>query len=142
MALHPVARSDEIPPGGRKIVTLEGRSVGVFNIDGEFFAIRNSCPHEGAPLCEGVVSGLAKAREPGVIEYDRAGEIIRCPWHAWEFDIRTGRSHFDPDRVRVRAYPARTVDAAAIQAGAACDRAREGAETYPAFVEGEYVVID
>lgn len=144
MALYPVARRDEIPPGGRKIVTLEGRSIGVFNLGGEFFAIRNHCPHEGAPLCEGVVSGLAESREPGAIEYRRAGEILRCPWHAWEFDIRTGRSHFDPERVRARAYPARTSPASAL-AAAPCGAAQAeaaAATTFPAYLDGEVVVVE
>ena len=48
-----VGTVDEIPPGGRKIVEVAGRSIGVFNVGGEFFALRNRCPHQGGPLCEG-----------------------------------------------------------------------------------------
>ena len=50
MADHIISKLDEFPQGARKIVQLEGRSVRVFNIDGKFYALRNSCPHQGAPL--------------------------------------------------------------------------------------------
>ena len=62
MAKHVVATVDEIPPGERKIVELEGRSLGIFNIDGDFYAVRNICPHQGAPLCEGRLTGLLGVR--------------------------------------------------------------------------------
>jgi nitrite reductase/ring-hydroxylating ferredoxin subunit len=105
MASHVVARVDEIPPGGRKIVDVGGRSIAVFNLDGEFHALRNRCPHQGGPLCEGQLLGAISAPGPGEYEYGRAGEMIRCPWHAWEFDIRTGQSWVDPERTRVKSYP-------------------------------------
>ncbi|SDS30930.1 Rieske (2Fe-2S) protein [Actinopolymorpha singaporensis] len=104
MPKHVVAQVDDIPPGQRKIVSVEGRSIGVFNLGGDFFAIRNQCPHEGGPLCEGVVSGLVSSRTPGEYDYVRRGEIVRCPWHQWEFDIRSGRSWFDPAKTRVATY--------------------------------------
>ena len=53
MSKHVVATVDEIPPGERKIVEIGGRSLGIFNIKGEFYALRNICPHQGGPLCEG-----------------------------------------------------------------------------------------
>ncbi len=53
MARYVVAAVDEIPPGARKIVTVAGRSIGIFNVDGEFFALRNRCPHQGGPLVRG-----------------------------------------------------------------------------------------
>ena len=105
MGRHVVATVDEIPSGGRKIVALEGRSIGVFNVGGEFYAIRNTCPHEGGPLCLGVITGFVRADAPGRYEYLRHGEVIRCPWHGWEFDIKTGLSWIDPKRIRVKRYP-------------------------------------
>jgi nitrite reductase/ring-hydroxylating ferredoxin subunit len=99
-----VAAADEIPPSGRKIVDIDGRSVGVFNLGDCYVALRNTCPHEGAPLCEGVLSGALSSPTPGVYHYDRRGEILRCPWHQWEFDTRTGRSWVDPERLRVGSY--------------------------------------
>jgi nitrite reductase/ring-hydroxylating ferredoxin subunit len=104
VAKHRVGTVDEIPPDGRKIVEVQGRSIGVFNIGGEFYAIRNTCPHQGGALCEGRVTGFIMARAPGDYTYTRRGEIIRCPWHGWEFDIKTGQSWFDPVRTRVRTY--------------------------------------
>ena len=53
------ATVDEIPPGGRKIVEVAGRTIGVFNVDGEFFALLNRCPHQGGPLCTGNTLGLS-----------------------------------------------------------------------------------
>jgi 3-phenylpropionate/trans-cinnamate dioxygenase ferredoxin subunit len=105
MGRYAAATVDEIPPGGRKIVELQGRSIGIFNIGGEFFAIRSACPHAGGPLCLGVVTGFVTANTPGRYKYLRRGEIIRCPWHGWEFDIKTGQSWLDPSRLRVRKYP-------------------------------------
>ena len=68
-----------------------GRAVVVFNLGGEFFALNNRCPHRGGSLCEGKLTGLVQSDEPGEYQYIRRGEIIRCPWHSWEFDIRTGQ---------------------------------------------------
>ena len=105
MAKHAIATVGEIPVGERKIVTINGRSIGVFNVNGEYYALRNICPHQSGPLCEGIVSGFLKATIPGEFEYTRRGEIVRCPWHGWEFDIKTGQSWFDPVKTRVRTYP-------------------------------------
>jgi len=70
----------------------------VFNLGGEFFALSNRCPHRGGSLCQGNLTGLVLSDEPGHYNYIRRGEIIRCPWHSWEFDIRTGKSWCDPER--------------------------------------------
>ena len=104
MAKHVVATVAEIPPGQRKIVEVAGISVGVFNVGGAFYALKNTCPHQGAPLCLGSVKGTTLPSAPGEYVWGRDGEIIRCPWHGWEFDILTGRSVFNPHRCRVKAY--------------------------------------
>jgi 3-phenylpropionate/trans-cinnamate dioxygenase ferredoxin subunit len=109
MARYIVGRVSEFTPGSRKIVTVAGRSIGVFFINGEFFAIRNLCPHAGAPLCRGDIAGLVRSSEPGHYDYDRRGEFIRCPWHGWEFDLRTGRSWVNPARLRARPYATKVV---------------------------------
>jgi nitrite reductase/ring-hydroxylating ferredoxin subunit len=98
-----VCAAAEIPPGSKRIVTDGTLSIGVFNVNGTFHAIRNVCPHMGAPLCAGSVHGTH--RPSGVHEYDPAyaGRIIRCPWHGWEFDIVTGKGLFDRDS-RVATY--------------------------------------
>ena len=106
MARHVVAAVDEIPPGGRKLVEADGKKIVVFNLGGEFFALLDRCPHQGSALSGGILCGLTLSDEPGKYQFSRAGEMLRCPWHNWEFDIRTGKSWFDPRRTKVRAFPA------------------------------------
>jgi 3-phenylpropionate/trans-cinnamate dioxygenase ferredoxin subunit len=105
---HVIARLDDFPPGARRIVALGGRAgIGVFNVAGRFFALRNICPHEGAPLCRGAQRALVRAERVGdryEYAYERDGEILACPWHEWEFDLTTGRALHDP-RQRVKTYP-------------------------------------
>src|ERR687887_2768247 len=98
MTRYIVATVEEIPPGGRKIVEVAGRSIGIFNLGGEFFALRNRCPHQGGPLCEGRVWGALESSRPGEFRYSRGGEILACIWHGWGFDIRTGPSWGEPVR--------------------------------------------
>ena len=100
-----VCAVEDLPPGTRRIVTVGSRSIGVFNVGGRFYALRNVCPHQGAPLCEGPLTGTTLPGPPGTFRYGREGEIVRCPWHGWEFDVTDGRSIVDPHAVRVRAYP-------------------------------------
>src|SRR5687768_18841 len=104
MAKYIVGTIDEIAPGSRKIVDVGGRSIGIFNVNGEYFALLNRCPHQAGPLCKGNAYGFLKSGAVGEYEYSRPGEIVRCPWHGWEFDVRTGQSWFDPVQVRVRRY--------------------------------------
>lgn len=145
MGRYIVAPVAEIPPGERKIVEIAGRSIGVFNVDGEFFALRNRCPHQGGPLCHGPVGGFVSSSGPGDYHLTRHGEILRCPWHGWEFDIRTGQSWFDPARVRVRAYDVSLEPFGAGEAKALSLDLEKGpyiAETYPVIVEQHHVVVD
>ena len=136
MARHVIAAVDELPPGTRKFLEIDGRPIAVFNIKGEYFGLMNRCPHQGAALCEGPLIGLAQSKEPGEIEYTKLGEIIRCPWHGWEFDIRTGQSYCDPRRFRVKAY------AAHVEPGASVVKGPYVAETIPVKVESDYVVVE
>ena len=103
---HVVAAVGEIPPGGRKLVTAGGRAIVVFNLGGEFFALANRCPHRGGSLCHGRLTGLVQSDEPGEYHYSRRGEIIRCPWHAWEFDCTTGFATYS-ETLRVPKFPVR-----------------------------------
>jgi nitrite reductase/ring-hydroxylating ferredoxin subunit len=138
MPSYVVATVDEIPPGARKIVNVARRSIGVFNVGGDYYALRNQCPHEGGPLCEGVISGLVRSARPGQYDYLRRGEILRCPWHGWEFDVRTGQSWFDPAKTRVQSYDA-TVETTESLVGYA--KGPYEAETYQVEVDREYVVL-
>src|SRR5438477_3370487 len=136
MGKHVVAAVGEIPPGERKLVSVAGRAIVVFNVGGEFFALNNRCPHRGGSLAQGWLTGLVEAGAPGEYRYSRRGEIVRCPWHAWEFDIRTGRSWCDPQRLRARRY---TVS---VKKGAQLVEGPYKAETFPVSVENDYVVVE
>ena len=109
MARHIVARVEEIPHGGRKIIRLEGREVGVFNLEGTFYALKNVCPHQGARVCLGRIVGTTLPSDVYEFKYGLEGRILRCPWHEWEYDITTGRSVFD-ENVRVVTYPVEIID--------------------------------
>ncbi len=135
MSRHVVGKVSEVRPGERRIVTAEGRSIGVFNVGGAFFALRNSCPHQAAPLCLGAIKGMAMPSKPGEYIWAREGEILRCPWHGWEFDITTGRSVFNPHKTRVKAYDV-TVEGA--PAGSDDD---ESVETFDVSVEDGWIVL-
>ncbi|ALS21422.1 MULTISPECIES: Rieske (2Fe-2S) protein [Paenibacillus] len=103
MSVFLVGKASEIPEGKKKIVEANGRSIGVYNIAGQFYAIRNTCPHQGAALCAGLTAAYITSTGPGHFEYERDGEIVRCPWHQWEFDIKTGCMIVDP-KMRTKSY--------------------------------------
>ena len=133
---HVVAAVSEIPPGGRKLVRADGRAIVVFNLGGEFFALANRCPHRGGNLSKGLLTGLVLSGEPGEYEYIRQGEIIRCPWHNWEFDVRTGKSWCDPDKVKARRF------GVSVEKGAKLIEGPYVAETFRVSVENDYVVVE
>jgi nitrite reductase/ring-hydroxylating ferredoxin subunit len=134
-----VAEVGEIPPGGRKIVSVAGREIGVLNVDGVLFAIRNRCPHQGAPLCKGPLLHSVEWSPPA--NYSRGERLlVQCPWHGWEFDLRTGQSWFDPDRWRVRRYDVE-IENAPLDSSATVEGPYQ-AETYPVTVGERYVVIE
>ena len=135
MAGHVVCRAEELPPGSRRAFKLGGREITVFNVDGELYALRNRCPHQGGRLCDGPLLGLLESSRPGEYRYSRDRMLIQCPWHGWEFDIATGQSYFDPARTRVRAYPVN------VESGAALVPGPYQAETFPVTVEEDYVVV-
>ena len=103
-----VGKVSEMPPGTVRIVPVQNpQGVGVFNVGGTFYALKNVCPHQGGPLCLGPLTGTTRARyKPGAppeLEWIRDGEIVRCPWHRWEFEIATGKTVFE-SRMRVANY--------------------------------------
>jgi len=108
------------------------RSIGVFNIGGQFYALRNRCPHQGAPLCRGKVKGTTIPGKPYEYVYGRDQEIIQCPWHGWEFEITTGRTFFNPHRMRVKTYEV------TVEPGGKGDVTLE---TFEVTTEGEFVIL-
>ncbi len=96
----------EIEEGTCRLVQHGNISIGVYRVNGSFHAIRNHCPHQGAPLCRGT---LHATYAPGAVgEYRPAleGRVLRCPWHGWEFDLITGKGLYDA-RGRVKTYATR-----------------------------------
>lgn len=109
MTAHYVAHISDIPRGQRIIVDIEGRSIGVFNVKGNYYALLNYCPHQGAELCKGKICGTNIESEVYQFNYSKDEEIIRCPWHGWEFDIKTGQSLFDK-KVRTKSYKVEVIN--------------------------------
>jgi nitrite reductase/ring-hydroxylating ferredoxin subunit len=93
--------------GTRRVVVVGGVEVGVIFHEGEFFAFENRCAHQGGPVCEGVVVGrvesvLNEARAEVGRRFGSTMHLV-CPWHSWEYDLRTGRAVADP-RFGIRPY--------------------------------------
>jgi nitrite reductase/ring-hydroxylating ferredoxin subunit len=135
MPRHVVAKLSDIPAGTRKLVHVGGRDVVVLNINDQLFALSDKCPHKGGSLSRGKLTGVVSSPEPGKYVYDRSEEILRCPWHGWEFDVRTGRSWCDPKRLRLMNY---TVSA---ELGSTLVEGPYVAETFPVTIEDTYVVV-
>lgn len=75
-----VAEVSEVPPGAVKPVTVNGKTIALCNVGGEFYALDNECVHRGGPLSEGYLDG----------------EKLECPWHAWPYDVKTGAVTMNP----------------------------------------------
>jgi len=74
-----VAAVADVPAGTGKCVAVNGREIALFNVDGTYHAIDNTCLHRGGPLGEGELDGT----------------VVTCPWHGWQYDVRTGRNIMD-----------------------------------------------
>jgi nitrite reductase/ring-hydroxylating ferredoxin subunit len=135
MTRHVVAKAEEIEAGTCKLVTIRGREIGIFKVGDDFYGLINRCPHQGAPLCRGEIVSRLVAPTPGDYRLTRPGEMIRCPWHCWEFDIRTGQSLCDPNSVQARAFDV------AVEPGKALVDGPFVAESVQVTVEESYVVV-
>jgi nitrite reductase/ring-hydroxylating ferredoxin subunit len=87
---RPVCRADEVAPGEGRLVEIDGKLIALFNADGTFHAIEDTCLHAGGPLHEGRLHGTT----------------VTCPWHEWRFDVATGRCELNP-MVSLGCYPVR-----------------------------------
>ena len=83
-----VASTDEIAPGSSKQIEVDGQQIALFNIDGDYYAIDNTCTHRGGPLAEGSVEG----------------ETVTCPWHGGQFNVKTGAVEGPPPAISVTKY--------------------------------------
>ena len=98
----------DFPIGIFKIVDIDGREIGITQLkNGEFRAVRNVCPHKGAPVCKGTIGGTHLPSGVGELVYGRDGEILTCPWHGFEFDLLTGEELIRAGRpTKLLMYPA------------------------------------
>jgi nitrite reductase/ring-hydroxylating ferredoxin subunit len=83
-----VASVSELSVGSSKTVEVNGKAIALFNVGGKIYALDNTCLHQGGPLGEGLLDG----------------EVVTCPWHFWEFNVRTGEKVGEPS-LRVATYP-------------------------------------
>lgn len=103
-----IGKADAFPVDRVQIVTAGRREIGVVRrADGTVQAVRNWCPHKGAQICKGQLTGTTLPGPPGTLEWGRDGEILRCPWHGFEFEMATGARPYVESRMRLRVYPAR-----------------------------------
>lgn len=103
-----VGSADEFPIDTLRIVNAGSREIGVVRrADGSVNAVRNWCPHKGAEVCKTKMTGTMLPGPPGTLEWGHEGQIIRCPWHGFEFDIRDGTRPYSDSKMRLRVYPAR-----------------------------------
>lgn len=136
MSRHIVATVSEIPEGGRFLARVKGREIVIFNLGGEYHALLNRCPHEGASLMHGTQTGLLESPGAGEYCYSRKGEMLRCPWHGWEFDIRTGKSYCDPRSTWVRHFDV------TVEPGQALAEGPFTVEKFDVSVDEDYVVLE
>ena len=136
---------------------MNGKSIGVFRVDDQFYAIRNRCPHQWGPLCLGDFAPRAVSGGPGDVHLDSGPPLIACPWHGWEYDLATGQSFMGPGRGNMAAlsYDVSVLPGSEL-AGSRGPRSRHRgrpradgrvpgpyvAETMPVSVEQDYVVVD
>jgi nitrite reductase (NADH) small subunit len=95
-----VGKVAELEEGGKIIIEVEGTKIGVYKKNGEFFSYKNVCKHQGGPACEGLTIGKVEAilaDDKTLIEerFSEKETHIVCPWHGWEYNLRTGVSAGD-----------------------------------------------
>ncbi len=97
----------DVPRGGFKVVQAGRIELGLFFIGDRHAAYRNACPHAGAPICSGLITGTTLPGAVSEYRWGRRGEILRCPWHGWEFDLCDGGRHLADPGVKLKEYPLR-----------------------------------
>lgn len=90
--LHDVGAPDEFPEDRVRLVRAGGRDLGVVRWSGDWYALRNRCPHESGPVCAGTLMPMLVSSDIGTVDVDPSAPVLICPWHQWEFDVRSGRS--------------------------------------------------
>ncbi|MEN4920941.1 Rieske (2Fe-2S) protein [Achromobacter spanius] len=104
---HKAASLNDIPENDGLTVDVGGRPIGVFRVGEKVYAVKNMCPHKRAPLAMGTVEGtMLPTSCAGNYQYGMEGQVLKCPWHGWEFDLATGNCLFGVSDSRVKTYPA------------------------------------
>ncbi|MBU8879807.1 Rieske (2Fe-2S) protein [Bacillus sp. FJAT-29790] len=98
-----VCSADELTNGKRKVIQFNNTSVVVVNSDNNLYAFRNYCPHQGAPLEFGSISGAMESSEPHKYKYGCHNQVVRCPLHGWAFDMKDGHSLFN-SKVKIKTF--------------------------------------
>lgn len=98
-----VASLDDLPVGESRVIQANDKSIGVFNTGRQIVAVLNICPHAFAPVCRGKLGGTTLPSKAGEFVWGRENEILRCPWHGWEFDLHSGQCL--TDRRRLKRFP-------------------------------------
>ncbi|MDR7319121.1 Rieske (2Fe-2S) protein [Brevibacillus nitrificans] len=101
--------AEELREGERRLFEVDGVEIGLIRAEGTCYAFRNSCPHQGVPMLYGSVVGTMLPSEPQEYVYGLHNEIIRCPLHGWEFNLKTGKALFSP-QVSIKMYDAKEED--------------------------------
>jgi nitrite reductase/ring-hydroxylating ferredoxin subunit len=109
MTEYTVAETDDITDGERAIVQIEGKPIGIFNLDGDYYAYLSWCAHQSGPCCEGNITGTTEAGFDSTslqttVEWVQEGKILNCPWHGWEYDLTTGNCLTEPG-VSLPSFP-------------------------------------
>ncbi len=108
---YSAARSEDIPERGRLVVDIGDVAIGIFRVDGKLYAYENTCPHQGGPVCQGLVIPAVKelltAEQTATgYAFDENDMRIVCPWHGYEYSIKTGAHPGNP-AVHLHAVPVR-----------------------------------
>jgi nitrite reductase (NADH) small subunit len=106
---HVICAGEDLPPGAVRTSRIDGVEIGVLNVAGTIHAMRNVCPHAQAPICRGAVTGTLLPSEVGTFDFGMENQVIRCPWHRFQYDLHTGRPLTGVGG-RLRLYEARIED--------------------------------
>lgn len=136
MTRHVIAPVDSFAHREIRHIEVDGKGICLLRLNDEFFALADRCPHGGARLSGGRISNTVESDGPGDYRVCRQEEMLKCPWHGWEYDVRTGQSWSDPKSTRTRSFAAETINGAELVKGPYI------AETISVEVEGSYVVVD
>jgi nitrite reductase/ring-hydroxylating ferredoxin subunit len=102
-----IGECGEFEEGVARVVTVNGRQIGVIRWRDEVYALRNICPHEYAPVCKGYAMPMIVGDHDGMVDVDDDRLVIVCPWHGWEFDARSGRAAWGRSNYKLKTYPAK-----------------------------------